>query len=628
MCGIAGFFFYRDTQNFSPNLSGALESIKHRGPDDDGVFYEPCVGLGHRRLAIVDVSPNGHQPMASHSGQHVIVYNGEIYNFKQLRDQLLQSGFNFKGNSDSEVLVNAISHWGFDVITKLNGIFAFAIWDRKKKTLCLARDRTGVKPLYYLNTGRAIYFGSEIKALKCLVPHQSTIDPQGFHEYLYYGNTLGSTTFDKQIKRLLPGTALKVSTRGVTHNTFWSPSQNVSYENRAKKPHVLADNLRDTIEGSVKQQLMGDVPIGIFLSGGVDSSAITAFAVRNYPGTVNTYSARFDFDNGHSELPMARRIARSLGTNHHELNISADQLSDLIVELMLIHDDPFGDAANIPIYLMTKHVQPHCKVILQGDGGDELFGGYSRYPLWHKRNLYRLLTALSMPFKCLLSKSRALKLERFRDIFFSSGLSDSFARLLTVEVRRGGGPHNILSKDGVEFLKKTNPFQRYEEVFSSLSSCDEDLQKMLLADLSIILPDTFLEKVDRPSMANGVEVRVPLLDNEVVDFCLATTASAKIPAGRQKYLLKMALRGVVPNFVLDAPKKGFGVPYYNWLRGPLRPFLDEVLNDEACRAFPMFDHSAIQACRTRHESGCNYSSFTIWKLLQFFLWYRHFKPSI
>lgn len=607
-------------------LETATRMLAHRGPDDQGLFIEGPIGLGHRRLSIIDLSPLGHQPMISTDERFVIVFNGEIYNFQELRHELEASGRRFRSQSDTEVILVGFEHWGRNVLARLNGIFACAIYDRRERSLLLARDRLGVKPLYYFRDKLGFVFGSEIKSLLALHDLPRRIDPQGFHEFLYYGNCLGTTTLFADVKRLEPGGWLEVREGSTEHGRYWSHEDIRHHShNGVAASDVVAETSR-LLELAVQRQLAADVPVGVFLSGGIDSSAITALAVRHYRDKLATFSAGFDFDGGHNELPAAAKLAKALGTEHHEIQIQGADLPETIRTLVRQHDEPFSDAANLPLFLMTQRIRESCKVILQGDGGDELFGGYNRYRLLEQRNKYRAIFATLKLLRWCLTRRRRNQVDRFHAIFSEPDPGLQIAKLLTVEQTNKRCPLAMLSRDVRQRLVGTDPFRRYRELAARFQGL-EPTQRLFWIDSAVILPDQFLEKVDKSTMANGVEVRVPFLDNDLAAFALGLPAQLKVGGGVQKKLLKQALRGIVPDEVLTRPKKGFGVPYGNWLRGPLREFMQETLSNTTITASGLFDREELDRRITEHCERRDDWGFALWKMLNLSLWLAEYRVS-
>lgn len=619
MCGITGYFKSEERLLSKDSLIEATNSIRHRGPDDAGYYEDENVGLGHRRLSIIDLSSAGHQPMTSASGRYIIAYNGEIYNYLELKQELQSKGFQFRSLSDTEVVVNGFEYWGSAIFEKLNGIFAISIWDQAEKKLILARDRMGVKPLYYWNENDLLLFGSEIKTILSYDIVKRKINIQSFHEFLYYGYALGENTMFSGIKKILPGQYLEISKDKVVTKSFWSINNINTISQNGIKESTAISQTKSLLESAVSRQLVSDVPVGVFLSGGIDSSAITAFASKHYAGKLKSYSAGFDFDGGHNELPLASKIAKKFGTQHHELMIQGKDITDIIKKMIHHHDEPFSDAANIPLYLMTQHVKNDCKVVLQGDGGDELFAGYPRYHIMSKYNQYKFIfTTLNAVKSLIPSKYVRNKTERFYPLFKNDQSKIRFAKFLTEE--REGMPEELFTENIQKNFLQTNPFKRYEEVSKELDFLSDNVQKLLWLDTKIILPDQFLEKVDKSTMANGVEVRVPFLDNDLASFALALPSELKVKNGVKKYLLKKALDGILPNEVLYGPKKGFGVPYQNWLKGPLKSFMEEIFNDPKIIQLNIFDYKVLNIRIEEHCSGKRDWGFLLWKMMNLCLW--------
>jgi asparagine synthase (glutamine-hydrolysing) len=619
MCGITGYFNASDYFLDIGKLKRATDTIGHRGPDDAGFFVEDNVGLGHRRLSIIDLSPSGHQPMNSSNKRYVIAYNGEIYNYLELKAELKRAGYSFVGQSDTEVIVNGFEYWGRAVFEKLNGIFAISIWDKKDKKLVLARDRMGVKPLYYWHKDNFLIFGSEIKTILSYGIVKKNIDRQAFHEFLYFGYALGKNTLFSGIKKLMPGQYLEINQEKIEYGEFWNHHFVKELSRNEIRESEAVSKTRTLLEEAVVRQLVSDVPVGVFLSGGIDSSAITAFATKHYTNKIKSYSAGFDFNGGHNELPLASKIAKKFGTEHHELMIQGKDIKDIIKKMVYHHDEPFSDAANIPLYLMTQMVKNDCKVILQGDGGDELFAGYSRYHILSKYYQYQFVfNTLNRLRKIIPSNYINHKTERFLPLFQNDSSQIQFAKFLSEDPE--GRPEKAFSQGLQASLLNTNPFERYQEVAKDFDFLSNNVQRLLWIDTKVILPDQFLEKVDKSTMANGVEVRVPFLDNELVNFALSLPSEIKVKNGRKKYILKKALEGIVPNEVLYGPKKGFGVPYQNWLKGPLKQFMIDVFNDPKLVKFNLFDFKVLNLRIEEHVTGKRDWGFSLWKMLNLCIW--------
>lgn len=617
MCGICGYYCETDEVGRHAILDRMTDCLEHRGPDDRGTFSENGIGLGHRRLSILDLSTAGHQPMFSADDNHVIAFNGEVYNFREIRNELRRQGVLFQSETDTEVVLEAFRHQGEASFQRLGGMFAFAILDRGKKTITLARDRFGIKPLYYWYDGRQLMFASEIKSIlkSSIVPRE--IDLQGFHEYLHYGTTLGKTTIFKNIFRLLPGHFLVYDGHDICISRFADvldvqPSQD-SYQQATVR-------VRELLEKSVQAHLVSDVPVGVFLSGGIDSACVTAFASKHYGGKLKTYSAAFDFEPENDELDNAGFVARKFNTDHHELRIHADHIRDDLESLVEYHDVPFGDVANLPLFLMCKELNGETKVILQGDGGDEIFGGYHRYARLQFQYAYKMISSLMFGLRPYLPKSsKSYRSLRTMNAFRQS--PDELMACLMSQEMYDYPPTNVLRPSFVESLDNTDPFAVYRSRYDELRKLDP-VQRMLYTDATVILPDLYFEKVDRSTMASSVEVRVPLVENELARYVMSLPWKYKVKGIQKKRILRDALRGIVPDRILDGPKKGLNVPFKKWLVGPLNSFMKEVLLDPDLETWGIFRRDEIEAAINRNSNGSGDHGYLLYKLLIFALWYK------
>jgi asparagine synthase (glutamine-hydrolysing) len=619
MCGICGVLDFR-LSNASPDTIWEMtRTLGHRGPDDMGVHVAPPVLLGHTRLSVIDLSAAGKQPMSSDDGAVTIVYNGEIYNFVELAEELRDAGFRFRGHSDTEVLLSAYLHWGLDCLPRLNGMFAVAIWDSRSTALHLARDRFGIKPLFYHHRDGRLVFGSEIKAILAHDSLERRINWGFLHEYLYYGNSLWEQSAFEGVRKVLPGSVSSFTRAGVAEARYW--------DIRALRPPQgglsdLVVGVRERLEASVRRHLRSDVPVAVFLSGGVDSSAVATFGARHYEGRLRTYTAGFDEGMDVDERPKARRLAERLGTEHRELFVRVGDVREVIEALVCAHDEPFADAANIPLYLLSKELEREgVKVVLQGDGGDEIFAGYRRYNVLAHLGFWRLIAGLG-----LASLERAPKRPVvYRWLRFLRAISQRepalrMALLLTMEDQTSS-PLRVLGADARAALVDTDPFRVYREVARSLESFDP-LAQMLYADTLVLLADTFLPKVDRSTMAHGVEVRIPFLDAELTDYVIPVASKYKVRRLQKKFLLRKALRGVVPDEILDGRKMGLNVPYSRWLRTRLDGFTRSVLLDSRSAFGDLVDRPALERCIEEHVAGQRDNGFLLYKLLQLALWHR------
>ncbi len=621
MCGICGIVAPLDSEQLAQRIASSTQSIAHRGPDHCGCFVDQGIALGHTRLSIVDLSADANQPMVCPRSGRQIVFNGEIYNFADLRSQLEKLRYRFRTRSDTEVLLHGYDAWKVDLFTRLNGIFAFAIWDVQTRSLVLCRDRFGVKPLYYVHTDGEFVFGSEIKSILAACPtFPATVSLPSLHEFAYYGVPLGGKTFFENIHELPPGSWATITGQRLEMQRYWRIDEVQAIDPPAEE---AVQHTRGLLEQAVATQLTGDVPIGVFLSGGLDSSCLTAFASRHYPGRLATYSVGFDFSSD-NELPLARKVADHFNTDHHEVLIKGAAVVETVQALVECHDAPFSDAANIPLYLLAQQLSGQIKVVLQGDGGDEVFGGYRRYATLARERMMRLL-AQSL-CKTRLSVGLPARYQRYLECFIPQNRAGRFARMLTME-RMCPSPTRIFSQDVVEALRGHDPFARYSEVVDPLESLDA-VQAMLMTDMQIILPDVFLEKVDKSTMAHGLEVRVPLLENRLTEYLISLPSKTKVRRGEKKWLLKQALKGVIPDEIIHSPKRGFNVPFSNWLRGPLADFALDALHSDYVKITNLFDYSCLELLWREHASGKSDHGFLLWKAMNLALWIDKYRVSL
>jgi asparagine synthase (glutamine-hydrolysing) len=624
MCGVLGIA----TRPADPGtvtaeaFNGALARIHHRGPDGSGTYQDRNLWLGHTRLSILDLSSAGSQPMATPEGRFVMSYNGEIYNFRELAAERAMQ--NLRSGSDTEVALRMFADLGVAALSKFNGMFAFALYDKLERKLWLARDRTGIKPMYFGFGAGGFSFASEIKGILALRAGPRSCSVASLHEWLYYGNTLGGRTLYAGIEQLPPGHYLELDLESFAY------AVRPYHSFRASGPVPVASDSADSarqisrlLEQAVKRQLVSDVPVGVFLSGGVDSSAITAFASRHYRGRLATYSVGFDFAGSSNELPKAKRVAHRFGTDHHEIHIAGADVPGIVEKMVYHHDMPFADAANIPLYMMAEKIRSHTKVVLQGDGGDEVFGGYRRYATLRYYSTLRIAARCVQGLHALTPRSALYyRIQRYLHAFSAPDLATTMALLLTQEDRLSR-PHRVFARDMSDKIAAFDPFARFREVQPWFA--EEDIgNQMSLTDICIELPDLFLEKVDRSTMAAGLEVRVPFLDHDLLDYATALPGTSKMPFGRKKWLLKKALQGVVPDEVLQAPKCGFTVPYGAWLQSALKPMFFDHLSAFASRHPGVLDVGHVEGLFARTTNGQQNHSFMLWKILNFMIWTRLF----
>ncbi|GAX62930.1 asparagine synthase [Candidatus Scalindua japonica] len=621
MCGILGMLNkkYNIDEATRHRFNSALKTINHRGPDDHGELAIDRTLLGHARLSILDISRSGHQPMTDINVPNHIVYNGEIYNYKEIKTQIASNSY--RSETDTEVVLRAYCKWGEKAFACFNGMFAFAILDEKQQLLYLVRDRFGIKPLYIYEDKHTLVFSSEIKAIKKCLLLSLELNYEALHEWLYYGNTLGERTLFKNVKKLLPGSYYKINLRTGEGSQYfyWKPEMLLGPEAPLQTEYELINTTRDLLESAVKRQLVSDVPVGIFLSGGIDSSAITAFASRHYAGVINTYSAGFDYENGINELPKARLIAERYKTNHQEIHISGQDVPHIIETLIDHHDLPFSDAANIPLYLICGKVNGSSKVILQGDGGDEIFGGYRRYNTLYWRALWQpFIKMVTFLNNIRQKKGSYYSRRRYLNALSENDFAVQMALLLTVEDVQNN-PLKIFSKESRKLVSMGDPFLRYRRCHERFSGLDP-VHEMLMTDTQIILPDIFLEKVDRATMAFSIEVRVPFLDHDLVDYILPLPGKIRIKKSKKKFLLKKALSGLVPDEILYGPKVGFSVPFGYWLKTSLKKYFIERIEELQKKGSGLLDYDNIKFLHREHCEGRRNHEFLLWKVLNISIW--------
>lgn len=628
MCGIAGIVdpSGRDLEGINDRLKTAAGIQHHRGPDASGIFVGDKIGFAHNRLSILDLSSAGNQPMRSNSGRTTICYNGEVFNF---RDLAKTYGLTTRSQSDTEVILEAFEKAGPAIFSQLNGMFAFSLLDHASNTVWLVRDRLGIKPLYFSKQGASIAFASEIKALFTLHPKlERRLRIDALHEWTYFGNALGARTMFEGVDQLEPGHCIKIElkTGKVQEQIYWSIGE--SLKGSRKDPALsdwrnAAQRTLELLDVSIQRQLVSDVPVGIFLSGGLDSSSIACLASRHSERPLTTYSATFDYDEKNSELALAAEVARICGSDHREIRIDGGMSADVVRKMIISHDLPFSDAANIPLYLMSESIGSTHKVILQGDAGDEMFGGYQRHLTLMKYGKYRpLFRALRGLARLPIDNRRYRRLARILSALGSTDDAKVMALFLTVE-REELQPSQIFGATLRRQVEAHDPFERYREVekrFDGRSLAE----KMLLVDKSVILPDIFFQKVDRATMAASVEVRVPFTDNDLVDHVMSLTPTVLMHDGVQKGLLREAMKDVLPPAVLAGKKRGFGVPFGYWVTGVFSEQFCDAIADLG-RSHPgLLDNDHIQKLWGEHKTGQEDHGFMFWKILNLALWIQEY----
>ncbi|HET7614908.1 MAG TPA: asparagine synthase (glutamine-hydrolyzing) [Gemmatimonadaceae bacterium] len=649
MCGIAGFL--GDTPAPHEVLESMHCSIRHRGPDDSGTWWDEVgqIGLAHARLSIVDLSTAGHQPMASPSGRFTIAFNGEIYNHMDLRGLLERDGRrpNWRGHSDTETLLAGFDAWGIaETVKKAVGMFAFAVWDKRDRELTLARDRVGEKPLYYGWQRDRLLFGSELKAFKAHPAFEGEINRDAVALLMRYNYIPAPHSIYRGIAKQIPGTLLTFSERvreprvtpywdfnaavgrGVMHPFQGSPDQAVA---------SLEEKLLQAVEG----QMMADVPLGAFLSGGVDSSTVVALMQKLSPRPVRTFTIGFE-ESAYNEAEHAKAVARHLGTDHTELYVTPQQALDVIPKLPSLYSEPFADSSQIPTYLVSQLARRHVTVSLSGDAGDELFAGYTRYTLTNR--LWGKVSRVPIPLRRAAARGiAAVPPRRWNRIldpiqaYLPAGLAQSNvgdkvvkgagvlaarqpAELYHLMVSHWPDPTRMVigSGDTPTVLSTANRF----------SSADGFIQSFMAADTLTYLPDDILVKVDRAAMAVSLESRVPLLDHRVIEFAWTLPLDYKLRAGESKWPLRQILYKYVPRQLIERPKMGFGVPIDAWLRGPLREWAEDLLAETRLREEGVFVPEPIREKWEQHLSGSRNWHYLLWDVLMFQAWLANEKASV
>lgn len=627
MCGLAGF-----SGRFSDrSLREAGDEIAHRGPDDAGTYRNDLgIGLAFRRLAIIDLSPLGAQPMASGDGAAVIVFNGEIYNFRELRDDLVSRGASFRSHSDTEVLLQLYLAEGEQMLTRLNGIFAFAIWDARDRSLLVARDALGVKPLYYASTNRGFAFASEIKALVRLVPEVRELDPLALHRYLTFLWCPGAGTPFKGVRKLLPGQAIRVRAGQIERCWSWyrlpffRPSGGVLNETEAVSGTV--EHLRQ----AVHRQLVSDVPVGAFLSGGLDSSAVVTFAREQAPGIrCFTIESIGDQDAGFTDdLPYARRVAKHLNVPLEIVTVEAGAMADDLEGMVGQLDEPLGDPAPLNVLYISQLARRHgMKVLLSGAGGDDLLSGYRRHVAVHYERYWQWLPHIvraGLDGATRPLSQRYPRLRRLGKLFNGAGLEPR-ARL--TNYFRWIRESELVALYTPEFRTAASAEacdQPMQDVLAGLPAGTGALNEMLVLEQRFFLADHNLIYTDKMSMAAGVETRVPFLDLDLVDFAARIPERLKQRGSVSKWVLKKAMEPFLPMDVIHRPKTGFGAPLRRWMQGELRPLLGDLLSSESLTRRGIFNADAVHRLVRRNEQREGDDAYTLLSLMSVEIWCRKF----
>ena len=634
MCGIAGYI--GEIKNPSDCLTKMAQAINHRGPDSNGLWIgQEGIGLAHTRLSILDLSSAGHQPMHSVSGNYVLIFNGEIYNHEYLRSELESiSNRNWLGHSDTETLLASIEEWGIeDTLAKVKGMFAIALWDKKSKNLYLSCDRIGEKPLYYGWVNQQFVFASELKSIKQFPAFKNEIDRNSLAMFLRFNSIPAPYSIYENIYKLEPGQIIKIHSKSkqVQKNSFWSIEEVYKNGNMNKftgTSKEAVDKLEHLLSSAVSSQMQSDVPLGAFLSGGIDSSTIVALMQSFSNSKVNTFTIGFT-SKEYDEAKHAAKVAKYLGTDHYDKYVTDSDALNVIPNLPNIYDEPFADSSQIPTFLVSEFAKQKVTVALSGDAGDELFGGYNRY-IFSEKTLNTIFKAPSI-IKKLISKSIFSISEEKWSSLLSSHLNNRFANIgnkiyKTADILSSKNVRDLHLKlvsqiyNPSEWLKNANEYKsklnddivRFEELNS--------IESMMAYDLISYLPTDILTKVDRAAMSVSLETRIPFLDLDVIEFSASLPVEFKIRNGVSKWALREVLYRYVPKDLIERPKMGFGVPLAEWLRGPLKDWAESLLDEKRLQQEGFFNVEFVRDKWLEHLSGNRNWSFQLWNVLIFQAW--------
>jgi len=623
MCGIYGAISFFGPIKNAEEMAQAMGDVTiHRGPDDSGIFVDESVFIAMRRLSIIDLS-TGHQPIANEDGTIWMVCNGEIYNYQELRQKLVDLGHQFKTSSDSEIVVHLYEEYGEDLVNHLNGMFGFALWDCKKRKLIIARDQLGVKPIYYYQDRKRLIFASELKAILTQKSISKRLSKIAVNQYFMYGYVPAPYSIFENIYKLEPGTLLNISNGVVKKTKYWGLPQE---QDNSLTEQDWIDLTYKKIEESVSRQMVSDVPLGAFLSGGIDSSAVVSMMAKHSDSQINTYAIGFEGDRAstyYNELPYARMVSKRFNTNHHEILVNPDIIS-LLPKLLWHMDEPIADSAFVTTYLVSEFARKDVTVILSGVGGDELFGGYNRYLGEYYTEMYQkipgvLKNIIKHVIGCLPRDrhSSLLNLFRYAKAFVDSAdltFSDKYRTYM-----------QLYKKNDLILLKKeyrdADDFDKVVAALKSESSSDS-LHLLFATDLSTQLPDDLLLLTDKMSMATSLECRVPLLDKELVEMAAAMPGCFKIKGRELKYILKKTLENDLPREILFRKKRGFGAPMGAWVKGELAGLINELLSEEQIESRGILEFSTVKKILFEHQNNVNDYTDLILAMINFEIWAR------
>lgn len=624
MCGIAGFTQFNHQFGSEQTLEKMGDAILHRGPDAGGVYLTDQVGFCHRRLSIIDLSESGNQPMVSHDGRFIIVFNGEIYNFLSLREELKKQNYPFKTHTDTEVLLALYEQIGKEVLTKINGMFAFSIWDTTKQTLFMARDRIGKKPLYYYKHENDIVFASELKAMLTLpeIPRKIRID--AVYDFFAYQYIPDPKTIFENIYKLEPGHYLEITETSFKKTKYWD----ISFAKQSKHSEAeIKEELQQLLNECTKKRMISDVPLGAFLSGGVDSSGIVAMMAKNSEPKVTTCTIGFDSEQ-FNETEFAKAVAEQYHTNHHELTVHQNVKNDL-EKIVSFFDEPFADPSLVPTFYVSELARQKVTVAIAGDGGDEVFAGYEKYTTDNIENNLRKLfpkiirTTLLPSLACLLEKFNNTYCKRGSSLLKSLSHEPAMGFYITNSQITDEQWQGIISDETKNKIGSYHPSQITTDYYDQCDSHDH-LSRILYTDMKTYLPGGILVKVDRMSMANSLEVRAPILDYKLLEFAATLPSNLKYKKGEKKYILKEAFKNSLPDDILYRKKMGFSVPLADWLRNEIKLLAEQKLFNSTGGLSDYFKINEIKKLWVLHQSGeCDFSTL-LWSMLIFQMWWDNY----
>jgi len=627
MCGVAGILHFDGAPVDRENLKCMTDSLAHRGPDGQGSFVSGFVGLGHRRLAIIDLSSAGEQPMTNENGTIWITYNGEIYNFQELRRQLQACGHQFKSNTDTEVIIHAYEEWGAACLKRFNGMFAFALWDEKLQRLWLARDRIGIKPLFYCHLNDRFLFGSEIKAILCDDSLERIVDLEALSYYLALFYTPAPYTLFRHVRQLLPGHYMFVNSNGQVQDVeYWELDYHEEY-NRTNREYI--DEFLALLENAVRLRLISDVPFGAFLSGGVDSSSIAYFMAQILREPLKTFSIGFG-EPSYDELEYARVVADLIQAEQHEQVVTAEA-ARVLPELVWYAEEPTADSSMVAVYYLSQMTRKHVSMALSGDGADEIMAGYETYQAYYLRQFYQLIPPflrhhLLYPAIMALPASDGkitlpYKLKRFVS---GAELPADDAHASWRIIFDAGVRKELLSPLSDYAAIQADFLDLYRSLFLK-TNAHHPLNRMLYVDTRFYLPNDMLVKIDRMSMAHGLEVRVPFLDHRIVEFLAQVPPSLKLRKFfDKKYILKAGMKNYLPSEIIRRKKEGFNLPHPRWLKKEMKPYLLEQFSPARLDEIGILYPPTVQQLLEGHFSGQVDNSYQIWCLLTLVVWWQRF----